>query len=325
MRLAVAARVLDQVVEDALGFHPVAAGDGLGRQLEREVDVVVGGIDRCGIAHQFGQVDGFQHLAGRARIVQELADDGVHLLDVGHHQLAGLVVDRAHLGFQAQARERRAQIVRDAGEHHGAVGLQLLEVPHHLVEAVIRLGHFRAAALGQRLRIIARADGARGIGQPLERLVDARGDEGRAQHRQHQRRDRPPQPLQPRHVLEAVRADGDPVVVALDLEADPHAGDVVDRGGDHGVLAQAVADLPLDQLREVGIGLRRAVFVFLFARIDLDALVLHQVEQQEAPPRRIGVEQRRPRQLDHADDLHGDLLRARLALENAEALEPCPE
>jgi hypothetical protein len=114
-----------------------------------------------------------------------------------------------------------------------------------------------------------------------------RGDEGRADDRQQQRRDTPPEPLDAWHALESFGADGDPVVVAFDLEADPHAGNVVDRGRDDRVFAQAAADLLLDELGQERVGRGRGEVVVLLARIDLDALVLDEVEQQEPATSRV--------------------------------------
>jgi hypothetical protein len=62
------------------------------------------------------------------------------------------LVGRAHLGFQPQPCKRGAQIVGDPREHERAVGLELFEVLHHLVETAIGFGGHAHAALGQRLR-----------------------------------------------------------------------------------------------------------------------------------------------------------------------------
>jgi hypothetical protein len=74
-----------------------------------------------------------------AGVVEELVDDGVELVDVGRHVLARVGIGHAHLGFQAQARQRRAQVVRDAGQHDGAVLLDLGQLLRHAVEADVHL------------------------------------------------------------------------------------------------------------------------------------------------------------------------------------------
>ena len=56
-----------------------------------------------------------------ARVIHELRDDGFHLLDVGDDGLARGLVGDAHFGFETQAGERGAQVVRDAGEDFRAV------------------------------------------------------------------------------------------------------------------------------------------------------------------------------------------------------------
>jgi hypothetical protein len=58
--------------------------------------------------------------------------------------LARLGVGHAHLGFQPQARQRRAQVVRDAGQHHGAVLLDQ-RLLGHAVEADVDLADLAGA------------------------------------------------------------------------------------------------------------------------------------------------------------------------------------
>ena len=80
----------------------------------------------------------WRFVAFAARGVEKLGDDGVHLFDVGGGGFArGFVGDR-QLTFQAQAGERRAQVVRNPGQHDGALGGGALQVVGHAVEC---LGH----------------------------------------------------------------------------------------------------------------------------------------------------------------------------------------
>ncbi|MNT51477.1 hypothetical protein D3C72_1884440 [compost metagenome] len=126
-RLAIAARILDQVVQYAAQVRGVAhrmraIGDG-------GVDLHVRQAHRFArhVAQQTAQVD--VRKARRFRrlgIVEELADDGVHLPDIGLDAFARLVRQVGHFHFQLHARERRAQVVRDAGQNHGAVRFHLL-------------------------------------------------------------------------------------------------------------------------------------------------------------------------------------------------------
>ena len=77
---------------------------------------------------------GERHMV-RPRIVQKLVDGGVQLHDVCHHVSAGNVVLHTHFGFQTQACQRRAQIVRNACQHDGALLLQLGQLLGHTVKA----------------------------------------------------------------------------------------------------------------------------------------------------------------------------------------------
>ena len=64
----------------------------------------------------------------------------------------------AHLDAEAQARERRAQVVRHAGEQQRAVVLELPQVGDHRVEAAIERRDLRRPVLRQRRRRFAAAD-----------------------------------------------------------------------------------------------------------------------------------------------------------------------
>ncbi len=103
-----------------------------------------------------------------------------HLLDIVDHRKFGRFVRRAHFRFQTQTRERRAQVVRDAREHQRAIGFELFEVGHHLVEASVCFGRNAHASLGQRFRRLPRADLAGGEREPRERPVHKTCDERRA-------------------------------------------------------------------------------------------------------------------------------------------------
>ena len=62
------------------------------------------------------------------------------------------------LDAEAQARERRAQVVRDAGEQDRAIALDLAQVAEHRVESAVDRGDFRRARFRQRRRRFATAD-----------------------------------------------------------------------------------------------------------------------------------------------------------------------
>ena len=74
-----------------------------------------------------------------AGVVQKLADDGVQLRNVGGHVGAGVRVGHTHLGLQPQPGQRGAQVMRNAGQHHRAVLLDLGQALGHAVKADVDL------------------------------------------------------------------------------------------------------------------------------------------------------------------------------------------
>jgi hypothetical protein len=143
--------------------------------------------------------------------------------------------------FQLHARQRRAQVVRDAGQDDRAVLLELLQVVDHLVEAAVGLDDLLRAFFGQRGGALALGDRARGRGQARQRQVDQARDEGRAQQRQRAHHVAQPSHCTPREAGEAVAFEHQPVFVAVDVEADPEARHVVDAAREAGVLAEPLA------------------------------------------------------------------------------------
>ena len=83
------------------------------------------------------------------RSISSMSDD---------HAGARGFVGVAQLDAETQPRERRAQVVRDAGQQHRAVALDLAQVAEHRVEAAIDRGDLRRAGLGQRRRRFAASD-----------------------------------------------------------------------------------------------------------------------------------------------------------------------
>ena len=71
---------------------------------------------------------------------------------------AFLLVAHADLDAEPQSRERRAQVVRNAGEQQRAILLRLLQIGQHVVEAAIEVDDLRRPGLGQRRRRLALAD-----------------------------------------------------------------------------------------------------------------------------------------------------------------------
>ena len=147
--LAILARVLDEVADHAAHVGLVGFDHRARREPRADLDAILARHAGGDFLRDRRQIDGLGLALRRAGVVDEGRDDAIHLLDVVDHRVLGRLVGRAHLGFEPQPRERRAQVVRDTREHQRAVGLELLEVTHHLVEAAIGLGRDAHPALGQ--------------------------------------------------------------------------------------------------------------------------------------------------------------------------------
>ncbi len=159
-------RVLQQICQYAL------EGDGVG-----EVDA--GRI--LAVKHQLGA---FEFQVGRQRFdhlpqvqlhralaldalreLQELPDQAVHgvqvVSDPGDEFGVRILVE--HLDCQPQTRKRSTKIVRDAGDHHGAVFRQLLQVGRHAVEGPREAGDLFRTVFGNLRRGTAACDFLYGI------------------------------------------------------------------------------------------------------------------------------------------------------------------
>ena len=80
--------------------------------------------------------------------VDELPDDAIHLLNVGHHRLPLFIIGWRHLHPQAQACQRCAQIVGHACEDEAAIGIEAGQIAGHLVEGAGHVGDVRGAPFG---------------------------------------------------------------------------------------------------------------------------------------------------------------------------------
>jgi len=157
---------------------------------------------------------------GSRAVFEELADDPVHLLDVGRHPGARRLVLLRHLDPEPQARERRPQVVRNAGEQQRPVLLELLQVRRHPVETVIELRDLGRAAFGQRRRRLAASHALHGGVQlaqrPREVAREAVGPED-----QDRGEDQAPDDRAPRLVLDlrTRQREADPVARAGGFDA----------------------------------------------------------------------------------------------------------
>ncbi len=118
-------------------------------------------------------------LGGVAHEGQGGGEHGVHLGDVRRHANAQLL--GRGLGLEAQASQRRAQIMGDGADHRSAVVHVAVQPVLHLVEGARRLADFRRSLdlQGRRVGIAAqpfgrRREGADRVGQPSGEQIDQR-------------------------------------------------------------------------------------------------------------------------------------------------------
>ncbi|MNZ57612.1 hypothetical protein D3C78_755960 [compost metagenome] len=169
---AVAQGVLHQVGEQALDRHPAQRH---GRQrLQAQAHALLALVERRRhLADQLVEVELLQRLvAAVADEGEELVEDRVHVLDVADHVLGQLVVGGQQLQRQAQAGQRRAQVVGHPGEHQLALAGSLLDVLGHLVEGAVQLGHLARRVAHRQAHAAAAADLAGGEHQALERQAE---------------------------------------------------------------------------------------------------------------------------------------------------------
>ncbi|MGF6510783.1 hypothetical protein OKW26_006610 [Paraburkholderia sp. 32] len=144
-RHAVFERVVDEVRHEPVEQRARQRERGAGAQIERE-QRGFGGVRRFGgfsglrviargklLAQELVDFDGRSGVRRLAREFEELLDDVGQGIDVADQARALVFVDQ-HACAQLQARERRLQIVRDAGEHHRLVVAGFVQAPHHVVE-----------------------------------------------------------------------------------------------------------------------------------------------------------------------------------------------
>ena len=225
-RLAIAAGILKQVGDDAGQFHLVGQNVEVIGHVHGDLQLAVilhridAGCDHCIQIHRAEH----DAMVG-AGVVQEFVDGGVQLHDVGHHVFARHVVIHAHFRFKAQARQRRAQVVGDTGQHHGAVLLQLGQFFGHTVEADIDLADFAGHGFFVEMAgvEVTLAHSIGGIGQLFERPVDQPRNGSRPREREQGRCHQPDQPCLPAGGGKARLVHQHPVPVPVDGEAHPQA------------------------------------------------------------------------------------------------------
>ena len=204
-RLAVAAGVFQQVRNHPCQFHLIGQHVQVFRDVhgDLQLPVVLHGVHAG--RHHGVQVHRRERDMVGAGVVQELVDGGVELNDVGHHVFAGDVVHHAHFGLEPQARQGRAQVVRNAGQHHRAVLFQLGQLLGHAVEADVHLADFAGHHLFVQVAggEVSVFDAVGGVRQLLERAVDQPRNRRSPGQRQRPGGDEPNEPGAPARRAEA--------------------------------------------------------------------------------------------------------------------------
>ncbi len=257
-----------------------------------------------------------------AREIEELADDAVHLLDVRGHAGLELDVGVRHLQPEPQARERRAQVVRHTREDERAVVLEPPQVARHLVEGPRHGLDLVRAGLLERRGHASAADVGRGADQVAQRPPEAEHDQPRTGQRRDEHEQAPPEPAQGGLSLDALAGQHDPVLVVVDPEADPEGGQPVALDGEPRVRTELAADLLGEQTHAGALERELDELLAGLRRVDPDALLFLEIDEQLAPEIRLGGHEGGAREVDHARNHLRGLARARLALGEAEQLEP---
>jgi len=198
-------------------------------------------VDARGDDHvQVGRLERGRRVA--AGEVEELPDDPVHLVDVGDHSGAQRLVREPHLDAEPQARERRAQVVRHAGQQQRAVLLDPGEIARHRVEPAVDRGDLGWTGLGQRRRHLAAADAHDGGVQVAQRAREVAREPVRGGEQEREHRQRPHQRARGEFVRRWARRDRDADPVARARRDDAHEQHLRARGeADLRLRPQAVA------------------------------------------------------------------------------------
>jgi len=181
--------------------------------------------------------------AGGLRVVAcefgKLARQCVDIVQVADHGVAFSVVAYLHLDREAQAGERRTQIVRKPGEQQGAVCILFAEAGAHAVERLCQRGEFVGALFVEACGKIAAPDAAGDFGRCTQRPVDALYN-GPAASESEQQGERPPaDPLPGQTGRMGAARQHEPVGVGAECETDPQRFVVRRVGEQEGVFAQA--------------------------------------------------------------------------------------
>ena len=322
-RFAVAACVLQQVGDDSqqldfIGQHSYAVFDG---NVDLHVVVFGDGVER-GFNHG-AERHAFQLRRLGSGVVEKFVDDRVELLDVCNHVITGVRVGHTQFGFQPQARQRCAQIVRNTGQHDDAVLLNLGELLGHAVKADVDFtnlagGDFLVEQAGVKVAVAHAAGRKR---QLLERAVDEPRDQRRAEQRHRRSRHQPDGPGAAARRPDFGSISQQPVPVAVNRKADPQSFLTVNTARHHGAGSEARLELGGDALAEF-VAVKNLENVCRFTRADAHPLFVGQRLDQRDPGDGVGVTQRGATEVDQRRELLGILNRARLGLKCPKCLQP---
>ena len=214
--------------------------------------------------------------------------------------------------------------MRDAGEHAGAVQLNLRELVGHAVEADIDFPHFaRGHVFFQPVAyVVAAAHAGGGHGQVFERAVDQARQQGGAHKGGGAQAHDPQQPgAAAQHGAHARAVHEQPVGVALDGKADPQARLVIDAAGHEGAGAKARHEFLADALLQ-GAVVKEGEAVIRLVRSDAHFFLLGQRFDERDAGDGVRVDERGAREIDQRGDLPRALDGARFVLQRAKKLIP---
>ena len=320
---AVAAGILEQIGDDAPQLDVVGQHRKLLRQRQVHPNVILTGqAVHAGVQNGAqGHVD--QVHPAWAGVIKKLIDDGVELRDIRRHVVPGLRVSDAELGLQAQPCQGRAQVVRDAGKHDGAVVLHFGQLARHAVETRVNRQDFRGGdGLVQRAGSeIPLPHPERSQRQLLEWLVDQARYQGGPGQRQYGDGDQPDDPCLAGGTVETGTVCAEPVAIAIDGEADPEAVLLVNLVGQFGARAQQCHQFPCDALA-CGVGVKRVDAVTGLPRHDAHAFLLGHGLDQGDPADRVRVHQGGAAQIHQRRDFLRGLQCPGFGLHGPNGLQP---
>ena len=181
---AIALRVADEIADAAPHrIGPERQHAAIGHRQQQRRAVASHGGDQ--LAQQHGKIGGAGFLAAFAAHEIDIAlHHALHGVDIGL-ELGGCRVLLLEGNGEPHPRQRRAQIVRHAGQHLGALGHLAVQPLAHLEEGHAGLAHFGGAFEAEARNVAALAEIVGGDSEAAQRL-DLVAHEERGDDEQHQ-------------------------------------------------------------------------------------------------------------------------------------------